>query len=234
MRHEIRLDLEIVFSSRWHCGSGEGTFVADRLIRRDARNRPFIPAATLKGVIRQSCEKLSRTLKFPEPSDPHQTDLSRNRGFVPFDQMISPIDRLFGTKFQHSGLFFRDARLKNDVDMGTFYLNRVARYRVLRTAKDKHLFTTEYTRPAILQTRIDGRHNHLASLDEDFPPYAYCLLIAGILLIDRIGGDKSTGSGWMDKAVRFESAQYNRSPINMDDVFELLNPQDYADMRGAS
>lgn len=234
MRHHIRLDLEIAFSSRWHTGSGEGSVMTDRLIRRDPLNRPFVPAATLKGIVRQSCEKLSRTLGFRDPSDPHQSDLTLSQAFVPFKQMASPVDRLFGSKVEPGGLFFRDARLKDEDMSVSFVSNRVARYRVLNTAKDKHLFTTEYSNPAVLCTSIDGRHQDLVVLDEEYPPFAYCLLIAGILAVERIGGDKSIGSGRLDEPIRIRSIEYNGSPVDFDNVFALLDPADYLEMRGES
>jgi hypothetical protein len=234
MHHRIHLDLEIRFISRWHAGSGERSFTIDRLVRRDAQNRPFIPASTLKGIVRQSCEKLSRSLGFPEPSDPHQADLTQSHAFIPFDQMASPIDQLFGTKFEPGGLFFRDAHLKDNEDCSTFSSNRVARYRVLNTARDKHLFSTEYGLPATFQTRVDGWHSRLAHIDKNDPPYAYCLLIAGILAVERIGGDKSIGAGWLDTSIPIviQNAVYNGSPVNMDDVFVLLDPALYIESRG--
>lgn len=235
MPHKINLELEIRFSSRWHAGSGKGSFTADRLVSRDAQNRPYIPASTFKGVVRQSCEKLSRTLKFPDPVDPHASDLTRSEVFASFSQIKSPVDRLFGTKFQPGGLFFRDARPGGPAHGGcTTVRNRVARHRILNTAKDKQLFNTEYSLPGAFHTRIDGWHNELAALDPDYPPYAYCLLIAGILAVEKIGGDKSTGAGWLDGPVRFRRAEYNGSAINLEDIFEFLNPEDYTEMRGQS
>lgn len=234
MGHHIRLDLQIVFASRWHAGSGESSLMTDRLIRRNGRNHPFIPAATLKGIVRQSCEKLSRTLGFPHPSDPHQGALSEQGAFVPSTQIVSPVDHLFGTRFEPGGLFFRDACLKED-GLGTALVrNRVARHRVLGTAKEKQLFTTEYILPEILCTRIDGWHKDLVTLDDDNPPYEYCLLIAGILAVERIGGDKSTGAGWLDK-IALESGQYNGSTLDLDkvlDLFELVTWEDYSELRG--
>lgn len=232
MQHRIQLDLEIDFSSRWHAGSGEGSLAIDRLIRKDAFERPFIPASTLKGIIRQSCEKLSRTRGFKEPSDPHQSDLTENQSFVPFEQIASPIDRLFGTKYEAGGLFFRDARLQDDEEIKTVARNRTARYRVLQTAKDQQLFSSEYAPAAKFFTTIDGWHKGLTIFDDDYPPFAYCLLIAGILAVERIGGDKSTGAGWLDGKIEIKSATVNGASVDLDDIFEFLEPQDYIDMRG--
>lgn len=247
MLHKIHIDLEISFSSKWHAGSGEGSFSIDRLVRRDSQNRPFLPASTLKGIIRQSCEKLSRTLGFPNPSDPHQVDLTNNQSFVPFTRMDSPIDHIFGTKFEQGELFFRDASSnRNPVYMScndtlnqeTFARSRTARYRILKTTKEKHLFSTEYS-PAesVLYTRIDGWHDNLVmSIEESYPPFAYCFLIAGILAVERIGGDKSTGSGWLGMPLRIKNIEYNNKSVNIDDIielFELLTYKHYLERKGA-
>ncbi|MFZ5570169.1 MAG: RAMP superfamily CRISPR-associated protein [Thermodesulfobacteriota bacterium] len=236
MHHNIQLDLEINFSSRWHAGSGEGSFSTDRLVRRGTRNQPFIPASTLKGIVRQNCEKVSRTLGFPDPSDPHQVDLNQNQAFVPLKQVNSPIDLIFGTKFEPGGLFFRDARPRNDTDyFESFTRNRTARYRILKTVRDKHLFSSEYIPEGIvLFTRIDGWHNNLVSIDDSYPPFAYCFLIAGILSVERIGGDKSTGAGHLYGPIRIKYAAYNQKPVNLEEVidFELLTYQNYLEMKG--
>ncbi len=226
MHHRIQLELEIDFPYRWHTGSGEGSFMTDRLIRRDSQNRPFIPASTLKGIIRQSCEKLSRTLGFAEPSDPHQPDLTQSQAFVPFQQMTSPVDQLFGTKFEPGGLFFRDARLSDDEEINTLARNRVARHRVLNTAREKQLFSSEYALPAKLKTQIDGRHAGLANM-EGYPPLAYCLLIAAIFAVERIGGDKSSGAGWLNGPIAIARSDYNGSGVDIDLLFDLLNPDYY-------
>lgn len=231
MQHHIHLDLELVLASRWHAGSGEGSLTTDRLVRRDPCGRPFIPASTMKGIIRHSCEKLARALGFPDSSDPHQSDLKENRSFVAFEQMRSPIDRLFGTKYETGGLFFRNAHMATDRKMTTTVRNRVARYRVLQTAKDKHLFSTEYAPPEVFNTVIDGWHRGLVALGEDYPPYAYCLLVAGILAVERVGADKSTGAGWLDGAIGIRSAMVNGSPLDLEDIFEFLEPEDYTDIR---
>lgn len=232
MRHRIHLELEIDFGSVWHTGSGESSFMINRLIRRDARNRPFVPASTLKGIVRQNCEKLSRTLGYAEPSNPHQANLIESSGFLPFEQIASPIDRLFGNNYFMGGLFFRDAHIKSLQGLAISARNRVALSRGLRTAKEKHLFSTEYASPAIFQTAIDGWHSDLAIFDEAYPPYAYCLFIAGILTVERIGGDKSTGSGWLNGPISITKVIYNDVGVNMEDIFELLDSKDYREMRG--
>jgi len=68
--------------------------------------------------------------------------------------------------------------------------------RLTRTVKEGHLFTTEMARPIELEGQIRARHpaGVLTQYDDGFP-YEYALLLAGLLSIDRLGGDKSAGLG---------------------------------------
>ena len=233
--HRIRIDLSIRMRSKWHCGSGEGGVLVDRLIRRDSRNWPFIPGSTLKGVIRENCEKLSRTLGFPDPLDPHCDNLEENPAlFCPLIQVKSPIDAVFGNKYEEGGLIFRDARLDRDVYRGgASFQTRIRLCRGLGTAAEQQLFSSEYAIPLNFKTTIDGYHRDLVCYeaenadDPEFPPYGYCLLIAGICAVERIGGDKSTGSG----SVQFEieSVVYNQKSFYKEDIQALLDHEFYDD-----
>lgn len=234
MHHRIHIDLEIFFTSKWHSGSGEGCFSIDRLVRLDSRNRPFIPGSTLKGIVRQNCEKISRILGYPDPSDPHQTNLSENH-FAPFSKLVSPIDRIFGTKSEPGSLFFRDARQKDTEMPGTPVVQkRISRYRILKTSREKQLFSTEYSSSGqVLYTSIDGWHDSLVCIDESYPPFAYCLLLAGLLAVERIGGDKSTGAGKIDAPIRVNTFEYNQKNFSPNEVidFDLMLYQQYLEMK---
>ncbi len=233
MKHNITLKLKIDFESKWHTGSGEGGLHADRLIRKDARNRPYIPGSTLKGVVRESCERLSRTLEFPEPVDPHDTAVDKPGAFAPLSEAASPVDRLFGNHYEGANLFFRDARLEKPPPYGYLkYQSRVCKYRALGTAREKHLFSGEYAEPLQFQTVIEGGHDDLAAFDEGDPPFAYCLFIAGILNVDRLGGEKSTGCGRL--RITFDSIEWNKQTLSLEDVFDYLEPDLYKGVRELS
>jgi CRISPR/Cas system CSM-associated protein Csm3 (group 7 of RAMP superfamily) len=229
MRHSIRLELVISFESKWHSGSGEGSMISDRLIRTDSRQRPYIPGSTLKGVIRESCEKLSRTLNFPEPSDPHQRDLTIQDTFMPLKELESPVDRIFGNNYESGNLFFRDARLSDKPPYNFLSeQSRICKYRMLGTAKERHLFSTQYAAPLTFRTTIEGYHDNLIQLLDNHPPYEYCVLIAGIKTLERIGGDKSTGKGKIE--ILIDKIKYNGIIQNYDlignTLFEHLNSRD--------
>ncbi len=233
MKHSIKLKLRINFESKWHMGSGEGGLHAGRLIRRDARNWPYIPGSTLKGVVRESCERLSRTLEFPEPIDPHDTDLSTLGAFEPIKMARSPVDRLFGNHYEGANLFFRDARLETPPPYGFLkYQSRVCKYRILGTAREKHLFSSEYAEPLEFKTSIEGWHDNLATFDESDPPFAYCLFITGIMTVERLGGEKSIGCGRL--RITFDSIEWNQKTLSVEEVFDYLDPELYKGARKIS
>jgi len=231
MRHHIRLDLTIRFESKWRIGSGEGSLLVDRLITKDARNQPYIPGSTLKGLVRESCEKLSRTLGFEfPPADPHQKDLRLQDAFKPLDAHRSPVDRLFGTVYQGGDLYFRNVSLKQDAPYRAIgNQSRVCKDRILGTAKKGHLFSSEYVAPLDFKTKITGWHQNLVGLEELDPPYAYCLLIAGLMKVERIGGDRSTGSG--EVRIMIDNIVYNGRQVAMETVFEYLDAEMYKETR---
>ncbi len=239
MYHNLELTLNMEFDSIWHTGSGEGNILTDRLLQKDARGRPYFPASTLKGVIRESCEKLSRTLNFPKPSDPHSTDLNFPGAFAPLSHAPSPVDRLFGNKFEEGGIYFRNAYLIDDQDRddcATHIRSRVKMHRKLGTVKEKHLFTTEYALPMTFESKLSARHRDLAALEETDPPFAYCLLIAAIKMVNRLGGDKSTGAGHLPQHISITQMIYNDIPFSADTFLEekgefYLDASYYQEMR---
>lgn len=76
--------LELRFTSDWHVGSGVGRpGSVDRLIARDSDELPFVPAKTLTGIWRDSCELVARGLDDGNPDGPWQTWVSELFGDQP-------------------------------------------------------------------------------------------------------------------------------------------------------
>lgn len=227
--HAISVELKIEFVSRWHMGSGEGSPAASRIVERDGLGRPYIPGSTLKGVVRESCERLSRALGYPEPADPHTSVIASASDFVPLAKVGSPVDALFGTRFEGGELFFRDAyELAGGMPPPAQVISRTAMYRGLRTARTKHLFSTEYVSRGAFVTAIDGRHRQLVTASDEAVPFAYSVMIAGILNVDRVGGDKSTGAGAIN--MRVTKLSYNGRPIEPLSVLESLGDPDVVEL----
>ena len=165
-------------------------------------------------------------MRYPEPSNPHETDLTVTDAFRPLRELESPVDKIFGNKFESGRLFFRDARLLHEPPHRFLkHQSRICKYRMLGTVRERHLFSSEYAEPLELATTIDGYHDHLVSMGEELPPYAYCILIAGIMLTDRIGGDKSTGGG--NVRILFDSILCDGKPLEKETVFEYLDSEFY-------
>lgn len=224
--HKIKLDISINLTSRWHAGAGEGSLTVDRNIRRDSFNKPYIPGSTLKGIIRESCERLSRTLGLGEPSDPHDSNIQDKNLFGPIELSTHPVDALFGNKYEGSDLFVRNAKLAFGNKIGTFELARTSISRARRTSRDGHLFNSEYAQPCIFRTSINGFHRNLVS-ELGVLPFAYSILIAGILNIDRIGSDKSTGCGAVE--FKLEEIAYNDRIISPEEALTFLSDTELAD-----
>lgn len=223
--HTIDISLNIAFTSKWRCGSGEGNLFANRLIRRDSRGWPCIPATTLKGIIRENCERLSRMIGLPEPVNLHQPLISTSKPANARDEILSPIGILFGDPFHEGSLSFRDASVNTSPIYDSFFQSRTRIDRVLNTVKDKALFNTEYAHSknfaaSKFATKIDGYcRNHLCSQPGDIP-LAFCLLIVGILCVERIGGDKSTGGGNLEMS--FDLITYNGTTISPEDFMDYF------------
>jgi CRISPR/Cas system CSM-associated protein Csm3 (group 7 of RAMP superfamily) len=226
MHHHINIELTIQFKSKWHTGSGEGSFMVHRLLKKDSRGWPYIPGSTFRGIVRQSCEKLSRTLGFQEPADPHDPGLDKPGVFEPLKNNLSPVDRLFGSRYEGTNLFFKDLRLETEpLYEWQSEQSRTRLYRKLKTTKKGALFTTQYSKPMTFKTAVEGYHDNLYTFDENDPPYAYCLLIAGIMAVDRIGGDKSTGSGQV--VIEPISILVNGKELDRGKIFDYLDPELY-------
>jgi CRISPR/Cas system CSM-associated protein Csm3 (group 7 of RAMP superfamily) len=204
-----RLDIAytLTWMGGWHVGSGYGTAIADRLVRRraltgDGKGQPFVPGSQIKGVLRHLCERLAALFDLPVVSPhfagPHPPDeLLEN--FQPLQRSALLIDRLFGSRYQGDCLFVHDAMPpERSPEPSSRWHSRTAIDRVSGTAKDRTLFVTEVADGSgpKLHGRIRARHpvGVLTQLEDGFP-YEYALLLAGLLSLDMLGGDKSTGLG---------------------------------------
>lgn len=221
-----RLDLcyRIVWKGRWHVGSGYRSAVADRLLRRLHDGSPFVPGSQIKGVLRHQCERLALALDL-EAVDPHASSEEHDRQlvkhFTPLAKSKLMVDRLFGSRYQGECLFVTNAAsTSSEAKSATFVQTRTAMDRVTGTVMEQHLFTTELTEGDIeLRGTIRARHpaGVLTQEDDGFP-YEYSLLIAGLLSLDALGGDKSVGLGRC--RIDLEVLRWNDEDISKEDALQ--------------
>lgn len=203
----VQIDYNLIFTAPFHVGTGVSTYALDRTVVRDTQKNLYIPASTFKGVVREQCEQLLRLyLPAQTLASPHDA----RAVLYTFGQAPNLITRIFGSQLSPGGLRFDDIRhLYPNSPVQTSVLTQVRIDRLSGTAADKALFTSEFGNPLLIfHGTIKGQLDctplvDLAFQTEDLregvytltPTYSLLLLLAGILMVERIGSNKSSGKG---------------------------------------
>jgi CRISPR/Cas system CSM-associated protein Csm3 (group 7 of RAMP superfamily) len=202
---------------------GSSGSLADKPVVRDGSGRLIIPASQIKGRLRHQCERLARGLNWPVCYSPVAQTMCPQRAklveteenkFKREDYIIrdledsnqepeSPVQdpivpryhclicRIFGNPALPSHVIFSDL-ICEEQDLGEVLRSGVTINRARRTAEEKRLFFLE-TSPVNAGLIFKGEIQIIPEL----PPQAKPLLVAGLKLIDALGGSKSTGLGWI-------------------------------------
>jgi CRISPR/Cas system CMR subunit Cmr4 (Cas7 group RAMP superfamily) len=217
----IQIYYTLEFSAPFHCGTGVRSGLIDRSVMRDGGGYLYVPASTMKGVVRELCEQLAR---FYEDSD----DAMRARIASPHDKAIALKDlgakptlvtRIFGSQIHPGRLYFHDAQQSSEdkdryaaekepmryQNMQTDLYTQVRLNRPTRTAVRGALYSSEFgVRKMVFHGSIVGglecipissEIDEMFSGKDDEPTYSLLLLLAGLYMIERLGGNKSTGKG---------------------------------------
>jgi CRISPR/Cas system CSM-associated protein Csm3 (group 7 of RAMP superfamily) len=213
----IEIGYTLTFATLFHCGTGIREGLVDRTVVRNNRGYLYVPGSTLKGILRERCEQLARTYiqdaqEKQRIASPHSADVALlNLGRKP-----TMITRIFGAQNVPGSLFFDDAMQSEEEDVmktDQYKEMQVGIYTQVRIDRPTHtavpgaLYTSEYgTKDTVFSGTIQGwlscipidgssitlehiPHTNLT------PTYSSLLLLAGLQLIERIGGNKSTGKG---------------------------------------
>jgi len=212
----IHIAYDLTFATPFHCGTGIRVGLIDRTIVRDSRGNLYVPGSTFKGVLRERCEQLERLYEELDEemreliASPHDEAIAL-RGL---GQTITMITRIFGSHNHPGHLFFDDARQVEEdqhqhesdegdkqseyADLQTQLYTQVRIDRPTRTAVKGALYTSEFgIRSLTFKGSITGwlTCKTISSAESDGPTYSLLLLVAGLHMIDRLGGNKSTGKG---------------------------------------
>ena len=239
----VQVRYAVTFDAPFHLGTGISAGLVDRTIIRNASGYLYMPASTLKGVVREHCEQLHHFYR-DEPhkeKEAEQQDVAEQepdtRSSVPsphdaraallhFGGPQTLVHRIFGSPLYPGGLHFNDAeqirdqlqmyegKNRNDEGKGAYksmqtsVLTQVRIDRQTRSAVEQALYTSEFGIPrltfegtikgqlrctpvdTLTKTLQDGQQAYTLT-----PSYSLLLLLAGLLLLERIGGNKSTGKG---------------------------------------
>jgi CRISPR/Cas system CSM-associated protein Csm3 (group 7 of RAMP superfamily) len=237
-----RLDIRYLlrWQAGWHVGSGLGSAGIDRLVRRRAcglrgRRLPYVPGSQIKGVLRHHCERLAELLRCPVVS-PHilgEAPQEVVENFRPLIHSKLIIDRLFGSRCQGECLYVEDAVPPEDAKTATRVHGRTAIDRVSGTARAQTLFVTEVVadQQIALAGRIRARHQAgVLTRDENGFPYEYALLVAGLLSIEALGGNKSAGLGGCRVELADGGVVWNGNPLSAADALTGFQETEWRDM----
>lgn len=236
-----RLDLQyrIKWMGRWHIGSGYQGVAADRLVRRmGGRNGiPFVPGSQIKGVLRHQCERLALTLGL-DALDPHASSQEHSqqlaKHFVPLSQSDLVVDRLFGSRYQGECLFVQNALPKSEGKTHVSVRARTAMDRVTGTVMEQRLFTGEQAEGDIhLYGSLRARHATGILTPEEGTegfPLEYSLLVAALLSLDALGGDKSVGLGPCEIHLEPGTLRWNNDDISTDDALSSLTYEEWDEL----
>ncbi|GIW08076.1 MAG: hypothetical protein KatS3mg060_2881 [Dehalococcoidia bacterium] len=193
LRYEIRL------LGPLHVGSGLERGLVDRAVMRGPDGWPFIPGSAVKGLAREKCDQIAALLGLTV-REPH------NAGADVRQLLKGPtvVELLFGSRWRPGTISFSDAhptglgdRSERTLDWLLFDRTRVSISRRTGAARRQLLFTTEYVAPVLTfegtvagvvlwepDDVFDDEHHPLIGL-----------LLAGLLSVERVGGDRSVGAG---------------------------------------
>lgn len=232
---QISIGYRLTFATAFHFGTGLRGGVIHRLVARDPDDFLYVPGSTLKGALRDRCEQLARLFKLPTAS-PHTeawTEASPDPDIVA---------RIFGTRFHPGQLYFDDAEM-NEQDKKLFAATesaeeiqaarfktwqteqrtQVSMSRVTRTAQPGLLYTSEYgVRDLRFEGRIVGMLEGAPLPESDLGTYPLLLLVAGLLSLEQIGGQKSAGAGKVSVEIPGQSIQVDRQTISVAALLEQL------------
>ncbi|HVU66962.1 MAG TPA: RAMP superfamily CRISPR-associated protein [Ktedonobacteraceae bacterium] len=202
----VEITYELSFATLFHCGTGIRTGLIDRTVIRDGDGYLYVPGSTFKGVLRERCEQLAH-LYTPRIASPHDT---RAALAELVQQQPTLVTRIFGSQSTAGRLYFDDARLENrqqydstEGEKGRYQSLQVDLYtqvrldRPTRTAVPGALYTSEFgVNGSVFRGNILGWLTCTAiDMAEQAPTYSLVLLLAGLHLVDRLGGNKSAGKG---------------------------------------
>ena len=181
-------------------GTGFRRGLVHRTVARDGDGFAYMPASSFKGRVRRACEQLARqfNIRVCSPPQPDQMCSAGRRPCL--------VCRVFGRPGHPGGLHWRDARLSK-LYREAFGKNKRAQFydrtqvqlsRALGVASSGKLFTSESTVENLeFETFVTGRLQY-TPIDNEVPGgYEMLLLLAGLKLINTVGGGSSRGTGWI-------------------------------------
>ncbi len=217
----IQIDYSLRFATLFHLGTGIRDVLVDRTMVRDSGGYLYVPGSTFKGMVRERCEQLSRL--YADEKEIRRIESPHNAEAALLwlgNARPTMATRIFGSHTFPGHLFFDDARQEGDEkaayagEEGNYKSLQVQTYTQVRIDRPTHtavpgaLYSSEFgNRDVNFTGKIQGALECMPvdpGIYPDFanvkdqrnaPTYSLLLLLAGLKLVDRLGGNKSTGKG---------------------------------------
>ena len=212
----IQIDYSLTFTTPFHFGTGLRAGLIDRSVRRNADGYLYVPGSTLKGIIREHCERLARLIDpdnkhIDRIASPHNAEIALKDLYE--SENTTVISEIFGSQCRPGLIFFDDARQPDEAlelydsqgqnekkgkyqNAQTDTYTQVRLDRITRTSVAGALYTSEFgLRNLSFIGSISGWLPNTPIEGLDGISHALLLLLAGLLIVDRVGGNKSTGKG---------------------------------------
>jgi CRISPR/Cas system CSM-associated protein Csm3 (group 7 of RAMP superfamily) len=217
----VQIEYQLDFAMPFHFGTAMRVGLIDRAVLRDSSGYLYVPGSTIKGVVREHCEQLARFLDAEDGEQfyigsPHVTRDAK-AALQGYGEKVPIITRIFGSQTFPGRLFFEDARqtdlefwdgkdINDPEDKGKYsslqvgITTQVRLDRLTRTAVEHALYTSEFgIRDLSFQGCIRGVIEcfplPLDQAAQEAPTYSLLLLLGGLLMVEHMGANKSSGKG---------------------------------------
>ena len=219
--------IHIKMTSDWHVGAGSGRGEIDSEVQRDADGLPYIPAKTLTGILRDSCEQIALALggnwqkwidflfgdqptlaKGAVELEPRPAVLSIHSAHFPqnFKDALStkPLEKLLKWAVDNNQAEEEKRQIAQQLQMKRQLNNAIAFIKPsvkivpeTGSAEPKALRFEEVVRmDAVLKSEhCTFNFSGYPNITDYQKKTAFALLIAGIKLVERLGGKRRRGNG---------------------------------------
>ena len=218
----IHIEYQLDFAMPFHFGTGMRAGLIDRAVQRDSKGYLYVPGSTIKGIVREHCEQLARFLGAEDNQHLHigspHVMRDAQAALQGYGEQVPIITRIFGSQTRAGRLFFEDARqvdiafwdgrdiLNEPEDRGKYsslqvdVSTQVRMDRLTRTAVPHALYTSEF---GIRDLQFKGGIRGIIECfplalykgEGEAPTYSLLLLLMGLLMVERMGANKSSGKG---------------------------------------
>jgi CRISPR/Cas system CSM-associated protein Csm3 (group 7 of RAMP superfamily) len=206
----LDLPLMITVKGPLHIGTGYDRGLTQRTMARDAQGNVYIPGASLKGKVRNACEDLARRCDLTVCGLPRVAEAPKTTNHQPERCLVC---RVFGASGGNvpdgRRLFWHDAHLTEEWHRETTVRGRPEAWPVGQTmartqvqlsrargmAAEDRLYTSEFTARGLeFVGRVSG-WLMATPCSADTGYYEVNLLLAGLRLVETLGGGRSRGAG---------------------------------------